>query len=176
MSKIITTQTPMGIFTGKSQCFNAAMTGTKSRLSGGIDPSAPAVFSPQNLKFPRISGFDTNNELTFMAHWIHERTAEVDPNEYLKVSTYAANLGDIHLSYILDNMPVYVLLYESVADDYSHFTPELIASKALMRLYSINIYNKRQGLDYNLPKVLYKRIKSLERMINDYYNTIYSVK
>ena len=123
----------------------------------------------EEVNFPKTSGFPTDHCLRYAVKEILDNTLTIEPSDYLLLTAYTTNLGEVNIDYIFNNIVTFKTIYEDASVDYSNLNKELITNKALKRLYAVNFYLKIKGLPYNLPTKYSKKMKQLEQDLILYY-------
>lgn len=127
--------------------------------------------SRSSIPFPRKSGFNSEQDLIFnLGHVIGAgNNFDITPH-ILNIGAYTKNLGNTYIDYIMLNIHAYITLLSLPTYNESSLTHELIYSKALSKLITINLYKKHLGEEYSLPTVLSRKFINIDMSLTDYLN------
>lgn len=140
----------------------------KSWLQQNIYADSMRISGSSKL-FPRKTGF--NNESALLASAMHMRinSGDLDINDFIiDIGAHIKNLGEVNIDYILSNIRDYIAVYDLLNKTTPSNSRELMYSKALSRLISINLYNKLLGEPHTLPTLLSRKFKDIELHLSEY--------
>lgn len=137
----------------------------KSRLNTVLSSRGLSI-AESTVPFPRATNFDSENSMHTtldLMHWFRNETLDINQH-ILTISSGITNLGINNVDYILNNLQDFIL----VSHNFDMYDKELKYSKALTALISLNLYKQYCGEDYNLPKVLSKRMLRIKEDLESY--------
>ena len=134
--------------------------------------NADSISISSNTKtFPRKSGFDSSQDLHFTLGLLTTFKKDFDISiKLLDITAHTTHLGINYFDYILLNIHEFIIIVDSMQSIKSGLTKELIYSKALSRLITVNIFRQHRGDNYSLPDVLSRKFIDIKYQILEYYN------
>lgn len=129
-------------------------------------------YTHKHIPFQRKTGFNSEHDLVLSLCYIMDSDSNFDITTYvLNIGAYAKNLGNTYIDYIMLNIQDYVTLLSLTLPNENALTHELIYSKTLSKLVTINLYKKHLGEDYSLPPALSRKFINIEMALSDYLNS-----
>lgn len=143
----------------------------KSYLHQLFGANSMRVTSSSN-PFPRKTGFNSEQDLIFNLGHVMGAGNVFDITPYiLNIGAYTKNLGNMYIDYIMLNIHAFITLVSLSTYNDKSLTQELIYSKALSKLITINLYKKYLGEEYSLPPVLSRKFINIDIALSDYLNS-----